>query len=126
MQLFVVTPLNGLVSFDLQSIFDQCTKHALAFVRDSGKMIVAYYIVSLLAVTFMHPAFAGGKNKGKKMPAVQGGWPFFGQVFTMVKGSPWDTMANWSDEYVNMCIFRGLYLCSIVVLFPIDCCIAKP
>eukprot|EP01038_Epipyxis_sp_PR26KG_P015906 gene15906-21573_t len=33
------------------------------------------------------------------IPAVKGGLPFFGHVFTMLKGSPWDTMAKWVHEY---------------------------
>ena len=39
------------------------------------------------------------KRRGKPIPSVQNGLPFFGQVFTMLKGSPWDTMAAWSLEY---------------------------
>eukprot|EP00605_Chrysophyceae_sp_TOSAG23-4_P001952 GSChrysophyteH1.ASY1.ANO1.2163.1 assembled CDS len=39
------------------------------------------------------------RSRGKAIPAVQGGWPFIGQVFTMIKGSPWDTMAAWTNEY---------------------------
>ena len=38
-------------------------------------------------------------RKGKAIPSVKGGWPFFGQVFDMVKGSPWDTMSNWVGQY---------------------------
>ena len=34
-----------------------------------------------------------------QLPNVKGGLPFFGQVFTMVKGSPWDTMASWVLTY---------------------------
>jgi hypothetical protein len=30
-----------------------------------------------------------------KIPRVKGGMPFFGQVFEMIKGSPWDTMTLW-------------------------------
>lgn len=38
-------------------------------------------------------------TKKCNIPRVSGGLPFFGQVFTMLKGSPWDTMAKWSNEY---------------------------
>lgn len=30
---------------------------------------------------------------------MKGGLPFFGHVFTMLQGSPWDTMAKWVSEY---------------------------
>jgi cytochrome P450 len=39
------------------------------------------------------------KKKGKEVPEVEGGLPFFGHVFTMVAGSPWDTMAAWARKY---------------------------
>lgn len=39
------------------------------------------------------------RRNGKPIPSVQNGLPFFGQVFTMLKGSPWDTMAAWALEY---------------------------
>lgn len=35
----------------------------------------------------------------KGIPSVEGGYPFFGHVFTMTAGSPWDTMAKWVQEY---------------------------
>lgn len=38
-------------------------------------------------------------NKGKKVPQVENGLPFFGHVFTMIKGSPWDHMAKWAVTY---------------------------
>ena len=33
------------------------------------------------------------------IPLVKGGLPFFGQMFDMLKGSPWDTMAKWVYKY---------------------------
>ena len=38
-------------------------------------------------------------KKGKLVPHVLEGLPFFGQMFQMLKGSPWDTMAKWALEY---------------------------
>ena len=40
------------------------------------------------------------------LPFVEGGYPLFGQVFTMVKGSPWDTMAQWVHRYGTMYCFH--------------------
>lgn len=40
-----------------------------------------------------------GKKRITSIPSVQGGLPFFGQMFIMLKGSPWDTMASWVQEY---------------------------
>lgn len=45
------------------------------------------------------------KNRSKglgKIPYVKGGLPFFGQVFEMIKGSPWDTMDRWATEYGSL------------------------
>lgn len=57
-------------------------------------------------------------KKRSKIPSVQGGWPYLGQVFTMVKGSPWDTMAKWVLEYGTIYTFH---------LFGTDSvCIADP
>lgn len=39
------------------------------------------------------------KKKGKIVPYADRGLPFFGHVFTMLKGSPWDHMASWATEY---------------------------
>jgi cytochrome P450 len=39
------------------------------------------------------------KRSVKGVPTVKGGLPFFGHVFTMLKGSPWDSMAQWVLEY---------------------------
>lgn len=44
--------------------------------------------------------FGGKHHRGKKViPSVKGGFPFFGQVFDMIKGSPWDTMSEWVSQY---------------------------
>ena len=40
------------------------------------------------------------------VPDVKGGLPFFGVVFNMLKGSPWDTMANWAKEYGSIYSFH--------------------
>lgn len=57
-----------------------------------------YYVVicgAILAGLFA----VFGKKRNTTIPSVQGGLPFFGQMFIMLKGSPWDTMANWVYEY---------------------------
>ena len=38
-------------------------------------------------------------SRGKKVPEIENGLPFFGQVFTMIAGSPWDHMAAWAVKY---------------------------
>jgi len=43
-------------------------------------------------------------DKGNIIPYLQGGYPILGQVFEMVKGSPWDTMTKWSLQFDG--IFR--------------------
>ena len=36
------------------------------------------------------------------IPYVKGGYPFFGVVFAMVQGSPWDIMTEWARQYGGM------------------------
>ena len=40
------------------------------------------------------------------VPAVEGGWPYLGQVFDMLKGSPWDIMTVWSHKYGGIYTFH--------------------
>ena len=44
--------------------------------------ILYYYIYDYLRGQYMG------------LPTVSGGYPFFGQVFEMIRGSPWDTMVH--------------------------------
>ncbi len=67
--------------------------------------LLAMYVVTLL-VMVKFTQLLMKRQRGKQVVAVQGGWPFLGQVFTMVKGSPWDTMAQWSKEYGGVYSFR--------------------
>lgn len=46
------------------------------------------------------------KRLGFNVPSVVGGLPFFGMVFQMLKGSPWDTMASWAQEYGHVFSFH--------------------
>eukprot|EP01041_Mallomonas_annulata_P012731 gene12731-26816_t len=39
------------------------------------------------------------RRKKIGLPLVQGGLPVLGQVFVMLKGSPWDTMTAWALKY---------------------------
>ena len=64
-----------------------------------------FYFASFLAVAvvLLNVVFrASGDKKGKAgkaIPSVRGGLPFFGQVFDMIQGSPWDTMSKWVGQY---------------------------
>jgi cytochrome P450 len=46
------------------------------------------------------------RAKSDNIPMVDGGLPFFGHVFTMMKGSPWDTMSEWTNKYGTICKFH--------------------
>jgi cytochrome P450 len=37
-------------------------------------------------------------RKQTNIPTLSGGLPFFGQMFSMISGSPWDKMAQWVHE----------------------------
>ncbi len=62
-----------------------------------------YVIAALVAVVVYRTLF---KSKDDNIPSVQGGLPFFGHVFTMLKGTPWGTMADWMLEYGGIYKFR--------------------
>ena len=55
------------------------------------------YIIGAVVLVVFFLLF--GKKRITSIPSVQGGLPFFGQMFIMLKGSPWDTMASWVQEY---------------------------
>eukprot|EP01035_Chromulina_nebulosa_P020002 gene20002-25975_t len=52
------------------------------------------------------------------IPRVKGGYPFFGQVFKMVSGSPWDTMTEWSRIYGSIYQFHLFGSDAVVVSDP--------
>ena len=55
-------------------------------------------IGAVVAIVVIYKIFFGQRTV-KGVPMVKGGLPFFGHVFTMLKGSPWDSMAKWVGEY---------------------------
>jgi len=62
--------------------------------------------------------FVMGKKRITSIPSVQGGLPFFGQMFIMLKGSPWDTMAKWVQEYGKIYRIQLFGADSIIVSDP--------
>ena len=70
------------------------TAHGMTF-----EQIVAVYAGILFITVMLARRMLQTRPQGRPIVAVKGGWPFIGQVFTMVKGSPWDTMARWSKQY---------------------------
>ena len=55
-------------------------------------------LVLVVAVIVIYKLFFARRTV-TGIPTVKGGLPFFGHVFTMLKGSPWDSMAKWVLEY---------------------------
>jgi cytochrome P450 len=49
---------------------------------------------------------------------VKGGLPFFGMVFEMLKGSPWDTMSQWVLKYGKIYKFSLFGSNAVVVADP--------
>jgi len=49
-------------------------------------ILIVLYILLKMIINYIND---------NKIPRVKGGMPFFGQVFEMIKGSPWDTMTLW-------------------------------
>lgn len=68
--------------------------------------LIRQYGVAVLGVVILIVVLKLSLKKKSKIPSVQGGWPYLGQVFTMVKGSPWDTMAKWVLEYGTIYTFH--------------------
>lgn len=72
--------------------------------HDAGLVVqLSIIVLSYVCFTLLH---ARHKRNGFNVPSVQGGLPFFGMVFTMLKGSPWDTMAGWAKEYGSIFSFH--------------------
>jgi beta-ring hydroxylase len=59
----------------------------------------AAYVITVLVIVVTLLAVVFGKKRSTSITSVKGGLPFFGQMFIMLKGSPWDTMANWVKDY---------------------------
>lgn len=73
-------------------------------------------IIQSLAVLISSIAIIFTLFKKKKMTfnEVKGGLPILGQVFTMTKGSPWDVMDNWVQQYgltYSFLLFNNNCLC---------------
>lgn len=81
------------------------------------KVIVTLIVGSLIwvGITLL---LAFRKRKLLNMPIVKGGVPFFGQVYTMMQGSPWDTMEGWAKEYGPIFSFHLFGTDSVVVSDP--------
>lgn len=60
-------------------------------------LLAAGAVGATAAMTFY--ALNKRKTTIANMPVVKGGYPFFGQVFEMISGSPWDIMTQWVKEY---------------------------
>jgi hypothetical protein len=86
-------------------------KPLILFAIYFGTLYMAYRLTLLNLSVIIKPP-------GKDIPKVQGGWPFLGQVFTMIKGSPWDTMQKWAEEYGGIYSFELFGELSISVSDP--------
>lgn len=91
-----------------QELPPSLTPSLFLLAMDLRKVRVEVVIISTACAGLLGAAYAVlsyfRKRDFYNIPAVQGGYPFFGQVFTMLKGSPWDTMTEWAREYGG--IFR--------------------
>ena len=56
-------------------------------------------VVSLLVTFTTLKLIIKLMEKPSNIPYVIGGYPFFGQMFVMLKGNPWDSMAKWVLEF---------------------------
>lgn len=63
-------------------------------------------VIVVLAAAALLGLYLLRKRTNDKIPMVEGCLPFFGHVFQMIKGSPWDTMALWAGKYGTICRFH--------------------
>ena len=83
--------------------------HAVAFVIIFP---IVWRILSTLKDYLRHTYYLS------KIPSVKGGLPFFGMVFEMLKGSPWDTMSQWVLRYGKIYKFSLFGSNAVVVADP--------
>lgn len=74
---------------------------SLSFTDVLSVETVAYIFTITGLIAFLPLLFTqlSASHRGKPVPQIRHGLPFFGHVFTMLKGSPWDQMARWAVEY---------------------------
>ena len=70
-----------------------------ADVLSSINLAHVFVITGLIAILPLLITRLSASHRGKSVPQIRNGLPFFGHVFTMLKGSPWDQMARWAVEY---------------------------
>lgn len=77
-------------------------KAAQDYLFSNYEVLGKYAVAALIAIFYLKKLFARSDN----IPSVQGGIPFFGHVHTMLKGTPWGTMADWMLDYGGIYKFR--------------------
>lgn len=82
-----------------------CCLHHMAFELPVGGCEVTYFHI-LVAISTIILAWLVSSGRKSTIPLVKGGVPFIGQVFTLLKGSPWDTFTEWMLEYGNIYRFQ--------------------
>lgn len=70
-------------------------------IPNSVSEFLTFGVSALLCFVFMWKIL---EKRNVSIPMVKGGLPFFGVVFDMLQGSPWDKMAKWTLQHGN--IFR--------------------
>ncbi len=83
--------------------------HTIAFII---LFPIVWHIISKLKDYLRHTYYLS------KIPSVKGGLPFFGMVFEMLKGSPWDTMSQWVLKYGKIYKFSLFGSNAVVVADP--------
>jgi cytochrome P450 len=71
--------------------------------------VLEYFLLLVICILIfiVYKVIYGRVNRWRMgLPFVEGGYPFVGQVFTMIKGSPWDTMAQWVNHYGTVYCFH--------------------
>ena len=83
--------------------------------------LISNIILAFVSFGFCRLLWSVFTRKGKlstTIPEVEGGVPFLGQVFNMVKGSPWDLMTTWTQMYGSILRFKLFGKDAVVVADP--------
>jgi len=70
--------------------------------------VVVLQVVAAIIFAYVRYRLSVAERKriAMNVPSVTGGVPFFGQVFKMLKGSPWDIMNKWAQEFGHRFTFH--------------------
>ena len=95
----------------VQMLFEQgmqLSNQAYTHLGQASRLELAQIVVSLVLgfILFKICTSMLRRRRMGNIPCVKGGLPYIGNVLSMLKGSPWDTMTHWVAEYGEIFTFH--------------------